>query len=131
MSAAPLDFSADSLLDAVGKLPPDQLDAFVEQVIQLRAQTVAPSLSQEESELMARINAALSEPDEARYRQLKDRRDAELLMPNEHAELLALSNRAEELNADRVAALTELARLRRTSLRGLMKQLGIPSTANE
>ena len=131
MSAAPLEFSADTLLDAVGKLPPDQLDAFVEQVIQLRAQAAAPSLGERESELMQQVNAALPKSDQDRYRELKKRRDAESLTPGEHAELLGLCERMEALNAARLAALTELARHRGTSLRGLMKELGIPAATDE
>lgn len=131
MSAAPLNFGADSLLDAVGKLPPDELNAFVEQVIRLRAQTIAPSLGRRESELMQLVNAGLPPPEAARYRELKERRDAELLTPSEHAELLELSDRMEELNADRISALAELAQLRRLSLRQLMDQLGIPVVSHE
>ncbi|HUE74625.1 MAG TPA: hypothetical protein VMP01_27405 [Pirellulaceae bacterium] len=131
MSAAPLGFGSDSLLDAVGKLPPDELNAFVEQVIRLRAQTIAPSLGCRESELMQLINAGLPSPEAARYQELKERRDAELLTPREHAELLELSDRIEELNADRIAALAELAQLRGVSLRQLMDQLEIPAVSHE
>ena len=131
MSAGPFPFSADTLLDAVGKLPPDQLDAFVEQVIQLRAHAAAPSLDDRESELLRQINAALPESDVNRYRALQERRDDESLTPGEHAELLDLCERAEALNAARLAALTELARRRGTSLRRLMQELGIPAATNE
>ena len=43
----------------------------------------------------------------------------------EHEELLRLTNQVEGLEADRLAHLAELARLRRTSLTALMEELGI------
>jgi hypothetical protein len=51
------------------------------------------------------------------------RRRAEALTPSEHEELLFLTNQAEQLEAERLARLAELARLRHTSLPILMEDL--------
>lgn len=53
------------------------------------------------------------------------KRQAEILTPEEHSELLHLTEQIEKLQAQRMEYLAELARLRGTSLTALMKNLGI------
>jgi hypothetical protein len=68
-------------------------------------------------------------PDEARrYQELMDRRRACTLTPEEHGELLQLTDTAEAVQAERVRHLTELARLRGISLRTLIEELGLQPT---
>ncbi len=88
-----------------------------------------PHLPQRESELLLRINQGLPDDTARRYRDLISRRRTGTLSPEEHEELLRLTDRAEVLEADRLAHLAELARLRHTSLSRLMEELGIqPAT---
>ena len=49
----------------------------------------------------------------------------ETLTSNEHQELLALIDRIEEADAERVQALANLAELRNVSITALMDELGI------
>jgi hypothetical protein len=51
------------------------------------------------------------------------------LTSDEHAELLKLTHEAENRDAERAAALLELAKLRRLPIRVLMKQMGIKAAA--
>jgi hypothetical protein len=118
--------ATDMLLNAASQLPLDQLDAFVERVVELRAKAVAPSLSSNETALLMRISARPTDAESSRYTELAAKRDAESLTTEEHQELISLGDQIEALDVDRVEALVELARLRQTTLADVMQQLGIP-----
>jgi len=119
---------SDQLLKAVEQLSPHELEAFVAQVLAVRAQREAPTLSAAESTLLLTINSAIPEPLQQRYDELIVQRQAEQLTPTEHAELLQLTIEIEQREADRVAALADLARLRGVPLTQLMQTLGIQPT---
>ena len=82
-------------------------------------------VSKRETQLLGRINAGLSEPQASRLKSLDARRDQETLTPEEHAELLNLVDRSERLTLGRAEAVVELARLRGTTVRSLMNDLGL------
>ena len=88
-------------------------------------------LSPREAELLERINEGASVEAWARYRELRDKRSAEALSPEELQELIAISDSLEEANARRLQHLTELAQLRGVALRELMDQLGIAAPQYE
>jgi hypothetical protein len=127
MSAPPIEtrLSPGSLLSAVEQLGAAELDGFVSQVLALQARRRAPSLPAEEAELLLRINRGLPAELRARLEELGERREAEELTPAEQAELVALADRVEALEAERVESLTRLAALRGVLLSTLMEQLGI------
>jgi len=120
------ELTAEELLKAVTQLGPAELERFVSEVILLQAHRRAPSLPRRESELLQAINEGLPAEVRARYDALIAKRDEETLTPDEYSELLRLSDQIEELHAQRMEALGELARLRQTSLPDLMDRLGIP-----
>src|SRR3990172_2863170 len=91
--------SSDELLKAVRQLSPPELDVFVSQAITLRAQRKAPSLPEAEADLLTAINRGLPPERQNRYADLIARRRVEALTPDEHAELLHLSDQMEELEA--------------------------------
>jgi hypothetical protein len=93
----------------------------------LNAKRTAPSVTQEEAELLLHINARLPEDVERRYDELIAKRDAETLDHEEHAELLRLTQQAEAFDVARVEALSKLASRRGVSLSALMRQLEIAS----
>jgi hypothetical protein len=117
--------SASAILTAVRQMPIAELEQLVDQVIAIRAERVAPHLSADESELLTRINQGLPVEDRARMRALVDKRDSETITDAEWRELTALTDRLELLQADRLAALAELAKLRGVTLDEVMAQLGI------
>lgn len=104
-------------------------DAYIMQVLkrELQNQLAPVRLSPKESQLLKRINASLSTIEWERYRILLGKRDAESLTEDEHAELIAFSDRIEEANARRMKAVAELARLRKTSVPALIESLGLSS----
>lgn len=85
----------------------------------------APCLSAEESRLLGEINEGLSQEEWQRYYDLVAKRRAEQITAEELAELVAASDRIEQLNVRRIERLVELARVRNTTLPLLMEQLKI------
>jgi hypothetical protein len=75
--------------------------------------------------LLSKINLGLSSTEWERYHTLVAQRQAETLTPDEQTELIALSDRLEEANAQRIGYLAELARVRHTTLDAVMSELGL------
>lgn len=121
--------SAEQLLKAVEQLPPQELEAFAFQVLRLRAQREAPSLSVSESELLLKINQGIPSGLQNRFNELIALRQALTLTEAEYAELIQLGDRIEQLDAERIASLAELAQLRNQSLTEVMQNLGIQPPA--
>ena len=113
------------LLRAVEQMQQPELDQFVDRVVAFRAGQRAPQLSDTESELLAKINQGVPVKIQSRYDTLIAKRRASTLTEAEHKELLRLTEQVEGLDAQRVEHLAELARLRKTTLRTLLKDLGI------
>lgn len=124
-----VDVGAKDLLDAVVQMAPDEFDAFLEKALKVRQATRPATLSSEETALIRRINRALPSTMNNRYAHLISRRKKGRLTEPEHEELLHLTHEAESIDADRAAALLELAKLRRLPVRTLMKQMGIQTPA--
>ena len=121
--------SSDELIRAVEQLDASELEHFVAAVITLQARRRAPSLPQAESELLAQINQGIPAPVQQRYAELIARRQMERLTPEEHQELLQLTEQIEQIEAQRVEDLATLAHLRGTSLSRLITDLGLEPTA--
>ena len=119
------ELSIDKLIEAAGQLSQPELEQFVAQVLALQARRKAPSLSQEETALLMRINSGLPAEVRRRYQELIDKRREERLTQNEYEELLRLTDTAEKRQAERLEAMVELARLRNVPLPELMQTLGI------
>jgi hypothetical protein len=122
--------SGSELLEAVEQLSPAEFQRFVADVLGLRARRESPQLSAPEAELLMRINQGLPEELRRRLDDLIAKRQARVLTPDEHAELLRLTDEVENLEVDRLEALVELARLRGTSLAAVMQELGITAPAH-
>lgn len=106
-------------------LPPD---GYILKVLQERLggeERLPPHLSQDETRLLQQINQGLPPATWARYHALKEKRDARTLTPDEHAELLALTNEVELWNARRLELVMALAQLRHIPLRAMMDELGL------
>ena len=120
-----IEVTGQNLLDAVKQMTPEEFDAFIERAVSLRVQAKPSLLTPAETELIKRINRGLPAEVSKRSAQLTQRRKKRILTADEHRELLELTRAAESLDADRAAALLDLAKLRRVPLRLLMKQMGI------
>ena len=127
MATVPIEvrISTEQLLQAVEQLPPEDLSAFVEQVLVLRAQRNGPRLGEVEAGLLLQINQGIPAEQQRRFAVLVARRQDGLITPDELHELKNLAEQIEQQDVQRLAALDELARLRGVSLRELMVTLGI------
>jgi hypothetical protein len=122
--------SPDDLLHAVQQLDMPELERFLSRVLALRAQREAPCLGQAETELLVKINRGLTDDVRRHYDSLTAKRDQETLMPEEHAELLRLTDQIEQFQAERLASLSALAQLRGKSLTEVMDELGVRAPAD-
>ena len=104
-------------------------DVLIEWIDREAVKPQSETLLHTEAELLQSINLGFSEEWWQRYHELVTKRRAESLTPNEHQELLTLTDQLENANARRVANLIELAKLRNTSLEALMRDLDITAPA--
>jgi hypothetical protein len=124
-SMATAHLSADELLNAIQRLGLRDIDQLISRLLRLRAERTAPSASSRETELLLRINQGLPEAVSSRYQSLMVKRLDGTLTPDEHRELLSLTDEAEAHQAQRAQYLADLARLRGISLRALVEELGL------
>ena len=127
MTTVQVELSRHALLQAIKQFDRDELSTFVDDILALRAQSRAPVLGRDETELFQRINRWLSAEGQARRAILLEKLEDETLTEAEHAELLRLNEQAEMLNAQRIEALSQLATLRLTTLPQVMRDLGVGS----
>ncbi len=99
--------------------------------IGVKAEKEAPRLSKKESELFLKINAYLPDEQQDRFDELTDKRKQNLLTKAERVELLQLAEASEQIWVERIRAISELAKLRRTTPDELMDSLGIPRRSYE
>ena len=111
------------LLEGVKRMDADALDEFVNEVLLIKAQRSSPNLSEEESALMEKINQGLLEGEQQRLQELVNRRQQGLMTEAEQQELIQLTDKSEEMDAERMRWLGQLAVMRNLPLRDLMQQL--------
>ena len=117
--------STEQIISAVAQLSLSELERVFDRVLKLQAERKAPRPSVEESTLLARSQQGLPAELRARLSVLRAKREDEIINDAEYEELTRLTLKAEELHAERMAALVKLARLRGVTLPALMNQLGI------
>ena len=103
------------------------LDTYLQRLLQQAANISRKQNAKQlsESQLLEKINLEISEAEWTSYRHLIGLMRAENLTSQEHEMLIALGNKIEIANAERVKYLFELAELRGISVETLMKNLGI------
>lgn len=117
----------EDLLQGVAQLEGKELDDFIQQVLSMSVRRKAAYLGERESELLELINESFPAPVQQRFRELDEKRRAETLTEAEQEELIRINSEMEMQNVQRLKYLSELALLRKVSLRSLMEQLGIPA----
>jgi hypothetical protein len=117
--------SVDELLKAVDDLSASDLDSLVSRAFSVRARRKPSVLNGQETALLLKINHALPEDLHQEFITLRDRRDNDTITDVENERLCAVSDRIEELAAERAESLLELANLRQVPLMQLMDDLGI------
>ena len=125
MAAPASQLSTEQILSAISALSLPELERVFEHVLALQAERRAAHVSAVEAALLDRINRGLPLELHERIALLRAKREEETITDAEYEELTRLTDRAEELHADRMAALVELAKCRGVTLQVLMEQLGI------
>ncbi len=120
-----IELEFDEVLKGVERLETDELEEFFTRVLTIRAQRRAPSLPQEEVELLQKINQGVLIEVRTRYDELHEKMLDETLTPDEQQALIELSDQIEFANAERLKHLVLLAQLRNTPVDSLMDQLGL------
>jgi hypothetical protein len=122
--------STEQLLHALEQLPPKEFVTVIDRLLAVRAQRQEPHLSQAETALLFQINQGIDTLTAERLNELTAKRRNETITPDELQELIGLTDKVEQFDAQRLAALDALAGLRRLSLAELMSRLGIPLPRN-
>ncbi len=117
--------NTQQIISTVRRMPLADLEELVDEVLTIQAERRAPHLSGEESKLVKTIQRRLSETKQTRLRELQTLRDEDKLSADGYAELAAIVDELEQIHADRMNALLELANLRGTTVAEQMNQIGI------
>jgi hypothetical protein len=126
MSKVQVELDMNEVLHGLSELQKEELEAFVGKVLSLQAQRKAPHLTKDETALLEKINVRLSVDEYARLEHLNTKLHDETLTKDEYGELMELLERVEQVDAERIGALIELAALRGVPLETVIKQLGFP-----
>jgi hypothetical protein len=118
------------LMTAIKQLSTTELQEFLQQLAAWQQHN--GQQAEEEAVLLARIeeNSHLPAAEQRRYEQLRRKCERRTLTERELTEYQALLQQLEARNVKRIEALIALAQQRRTTLRGIMAELGLPSEAN-
>ena len=120
-----IQIETDQLLQAALQMPREELDRFVARLFALKARQDSPGLSEREAEILMQINQGPLSVKQERLNELIDKRQAGTITAKELRELKGLTDQIELSDAGRLKLLTELAHLRKVSLRKLIKELGL------
>jgi len=113
------------IISSINQWCSKEIDAFLEQLLLLRAQKKAPNFSNQETELLLKINQGIPFDIQHKYNSLTSKRNNSELTKNEYNELLLLSERIEEIEVQRIKYLSQLAKIRKTTLPQVMIDLGL------
>ena len=118
--------STRQLLRAVAQLSWEDFQEFIGRAVALHpAGPEPPRLSRRETALLLKINAGPPPEWQRTYSALIEKRRTARLTAQEQRQLLKLVDKMERYDVKRMEWLTELAALRKTPLRALMKSLGL------
>ncbi|KPA16701.1 hypothetical protein MHK_003081 [Candidatus Magnetomorum sp. HK-1] len=102
-----------------------EIELFVDQVLLIRAQKKSPGFSYQETDLLQRINEGIPFDLQQKYNKLISKRENSTLTEKEYDDLLSLIDKIEKMDAQRIAYLSQLAKIRKTTLPQIMLDLGI------
>ena len=126
MAVHNLEVSTENLLGAVLQMSEREFNRFVEEAKELRTKPTKSRWSKSEIGLIRKINGCvLSDEEQERFDELVDRRRDEKISKRELQELIALTDKADALNVERLKNLVKLASARKMSLDEIMSELGI------
>jgi hypothetical protein len=117
--------TVEDLLQGVAQLKEEELDAFIQKVMRLKARKDHDGISQRESDLLAIISDGPSQKWLGRLDKLNEKRLEGRLSEEELKEYQGMAEEVERESVRRLEAISELAVLRNTEVKEIMDQLGI------
>lgn len=116
------------ILNDVSNMKTAALETFLKEVAHLLVQRKVKSISKRETELLLQINKPLlTAKSQFKYDLLYQKLKEETILAEEHTKLLRLIKKREKKGVERLAALIELAQLKKVAPKKLMKQMGLNS----
>ena len=120
-----------SLFQEAERLDNRSLDTFIGHILSLRVQRKTSDKQEEEAILLKKINKSFSTKEIDRFNVLHEKQLENNITEQEDAELGILIEKIEKLNVKRLKYLISLAQLRNTTVRDVMKQLGLSNPVND
>ncbi len=117
--------SLADLIENVADLDNQTFQSFLTDVYRRRAKQRTPAIQQDEADLLEKISMGFPIEKWERLNFLDSKLENSTLSDEEHEELMALNEANEAYMMSRLKLLGQLAELRKTTLREVMKQLGI------
>lgn len=125
MSVHSAENTSENLLQAVVSLPKNEFERLMANAKKLR-RALPENRANKEVRLIKKVNeSTLSDDEQKRFFELVEKRRDENISEDGLNELIALTEKSEELNVKRLKFLVEIANMRNTSLREIMKELEI------
>jgi hypothetical protein len=125
LSSAPAKLTTDDIFAAIAQLQPTEADQLTLRLLYLQAQRKAPHMPEYEAALLDRIYQAKRPGFRERFDELSSKFRTSTLTPEEHEEMLRLTDEAEAFDVQRLEALGELAKIRKMTVPALMRKLGL------
>ncbi|NER06995.1 MAG: STAS/SEC14 domain-containing protein [Okeania sp. SIO3C4] len=114
-----------SILSLVNQLSAQELEVLLAEIQNQKSKLNPAILSDEEANLLEKINEGLAPELKKRYDILRQKLSDETLSEIEHQELLKITEKIENQNVERLKNLIALAEIRKISLPELAEQLGL------
>ena len=111
-----------------------ELNQFIVQVLELNfpeEKSKPKTIAKHEAQMLQKIELAIPVETWERYHILRAKQQNETINAEERAEYAAANQKIEAANVQRLAALIELAKIRKVSLDEVLNQLGLTPTDNE
>lgn len=117
--------SSEQLFKAVEQLNQPELEEFVSRLVILYTHKKAATLLKAEAELFLKMHQGITIDASSSYEKFIDLKKIETLSQEEYKALLYLSEKIDQLQAERIDYMAELAKLRGISLTKLMEDIGL------
>lgn len=126
-----MQIETEQLLHAALQMPRAEMEQFVRRLFVLQAREEIAYTALAEAELLSKIKQDIRPAARRRMNMLIERRQADQINQEELAELIQLTNEAEDFNTERLKYLIELSALRDMPLDELMQQLSIKPASHD
>ncbi|MGB1250446.1 MAG: hypothetical protein ACPG8W_07420 [Candidatus Promineifilaceae bacterium] len=126
MTLLQIEVASSDILRAVDQLDFNEFETLFKHIVAQRTRRIAPTVSANEANLLQTIyQSKLNTVDQTRHEQLVVKMEGSTITTPELSELAQLSNRSEQLNTKRLAAVVKLSALQGKSFDQIMQELGL------